>query len=153
MGFWRLWRRRSKEPDEIVKITIGTAILALAPLLLALASVQEQSSGKKISLAWGLGFHIINNNIGFAMVFPVGLALFSRAAPPGITGLMIGLYYVHLFAANMIVGRIGALLESMSAVSFWTLHAALVGVGGMVFLIYSVCFRGLLAPRAAQIQR
>ena len=145
VGFWRLWSRRWKEPDEIVKITIRTGIFALAPLILALASVHEQSSGQKVSLLWGLSFHIINN-IGFAMVCPVGLALFSRAAPTGATGLMTGFYYVNFFIANMIVGRIGALLESMSAVSFWTLHACLVGFGGMVLLVYAVFFRGLLAP-------
>src|SRR5581483_7814133 len=108
-----------KEPDEIVKITIGTGIFAIAPLILALASVHEQSSGQKVSLLWAVSFHIINN-IGFAMVLPVGLALFSRAAPPRAAGFMIGVYYVNIFLANMIVGRIGALLENMSAVSFWT---------------------------------
>jgi proton-dependent oligopeptide transporter, POT family len=59
---------------------------------------------------------------------------------------MTGFYYVNFFIANMIVGRIGALLESMSSVSFWTLHACLVGFGGMVLLVYAVFFRGLLAP-------
>jgi POT family proton-dependent oligopeptide transporter len=116
---------------------------------LAVASIHEQSSGQKVSVAWALTFHLIKN-IGFAMVAPVGLALFSRAAPPGTAGLMIGFYYVNFFIANMIVGRIGALLESMNAVSFWTLHASLVGLAAMVLLIYAVCFRGLLAPRGAQ---
>ena len=70
------------------------------------------ATGQKVSLIWGVGFHVIND-IGFALVFPVGLALFSRAAPRSVAGLMLGIYYLHLFAANMLVGRIGGFLESM----------------------------------------
>ena len=56
---------------------------------------------------------------------PVGLALYSRAAPRSIGGLMIGVYYLHLFLANMAVGRLGGFLETLGGTSFWLLHAGL----------------------------
>jgi POT family proton-dependent oligopeptide transporter len=145
IAFWRLWSRRHREPDEIVKVTLGAFIAALAPLLLALASADEALTGRKISLVWALGFHTLND-IGFAMVFPVGLALFSRAAPHVVGGLMIGVYYLNLFAANMLVGRLGGLLESMPASSFWLMHAALIACGALAMLIFAVFFRHFLAP-------
>jgi POT family proton-dependent oligopeptide transporter len=145
LAFWRIWSRWRKEPDEIVKLAIGAIIAAAAPLVLALASAQQAATGDKVSLAWGLGFHIINN-IGFAMVFPVGLALFSRASPRSVGGLMIGVYYLHLFLANMFVGRLGGFLESMSAQNFWLMHAGLVAAGGVLLFAFAFFFHRMLAP-------
>ena len=72
--FWRWWAKRWTEPNEITKLTIGTLISALAPFALALAAWQQAATGHKVSLLWGIAFHVIND-IGFANVFPVGLAL------------------------------------------------------------------------------
>ncbi len=143
--FWRWWARHRPEPDEITKLAVGALVAATAPLILALASAQEASGGHKVGLAWGLAFHVVNS-IGIANVLPVGLALFSRAAPRAITGLMIGVYYLHLFAANMAVGWLGGLLQTMPASSFWLLHAALVACGGVVMLLARSLFGHLLAP-------
>src|SRR3954463_16139251 len=115
--FWRWGGTKHREPDEITKLTIGALISALAPLSLALAAYQAAATGQKIGLGWGLAFHIIND-IGFANVFPVGIALFSRAAPRAVAGTMIGVYYLHLFACNMLVGWIGGYLEKMPAGHF-----------------------------------
>lgn len=146
--FWRVWARFAKEPDEIVKLVIGALIAAGGPLILAAASAQEALTGHKASLAWGLGFHIVND-IGFAMVFPVGLALYSRAAPRQVGGLFIGVYYLHLFLCNLATGKIGGLIETMDGAAFWGLHAGIVGAGAIILLVLALLFRKLLAPTAA----
>ena len=134
-----------REPDEIVKLAIGAFIAAGAPLLLAAASAKAVATHHKVGLAWGLGFHILND-IGIANLFPVGLALYSRAAPKAVSGLMIGVYYLTFFLANMGVGWLGGLLEKMGGVAFWTLHAGLVGLGGVLILGFALLFRRALAP-------
>ena len=136
---------KRREPDEITKLWIGALIAATAPLFLALASAQEAATGHKVGLGWALAFHIAND-IGYANIFPVGLALFSRAAPRAIAGLMIGVYYLHLFVANMMVGYLGGLLEKMGPVAFWLLHAGLVAAGASVMLIFGLLFGRILAP-------
>ncbi|MBS0386325.1 MAG: MFS transporter [Proteobacteria bacterium] len=148
LAFWTIWSRYAKEPDEIIKIAIGALIAAAAPLLLAAASAQEVATGQKASLIWGLGFHIIND-VGFAMIFPVGLALYSRAAPKQVSGVFIGVYYLHLFICNFATGRVAGLIEHMDGASFWTMHAAIIGVGAVVLLVFAFVFRKLLAPTAA----
>ena len=145
IAFWRWWSSLRREPDEIVKLAIGAMISATAPLLLALASAKEVLSHEKVGLLWGLGFHVLND-IGFANVFPVGLALYSRASPKAVAGLMIGVYYLNLFMANMGVGWLGGLLEKMGGGPFWSLHAALVAVGALMLLAFAVLFRRSLAP-------
>jgi POT family proton-dependent oligopeptide transporter len=143
--FWRWWATRFREPNEITKLTIGTLISALAPLTLAVAAMQAAATGHKIGLGWGIAFHVIND-IGFANVFPVGIALFSRAAPRAVGGTMIGVYYLHLFACNMLVGWLGGLLEKMPAAHFWLLHAGLVGAGGLGLLVLRSFAGRILAP-------
>jgi POT family proton-dependent oligopeptide transporter len=145
VAFWRMWSRKHREPDEIVKLAIGAAISALAPLLLVLGSLQGAAAGQKVSLAWGLGFHLVNS-VGYALLFPVGLALYSRASPRAITGLMIGVFYLHLFLANMTVGRLGGLLETLGDVPFWLLHSGLMAAGCALLVLFAVAFRPILAP-------
>jgi POT family proton-dependent oligopeptide transporter len=143
--FWTVWAKYWKEPDEIIKIAIGAAIAAGAPLILAAASAQQAATGEKASLMWGVGFHVVND-IGFAMIFPVGLALFSRAAPRQVGGLFIGIYYLHLFICNLAVGRLAGMIETMDGASFWTMHAIIIAVGAVVLLVFAFAFRKLLAP-------
>jgi len=145
--FWRWWAMRHREPDEIVKLVLGVAISATAPLILALAAVGEAATGRRIGLGWAILFHLINE-IGVANVFPVGLALFSRAAPKAVGGVMIGVYYLNLFASNMVVGWLGTLYERMTPAAFWLLHAGLVAVGGGLLLVAALVFRRILAPKA-----
>ena len=141
--FWRWWAKHWAEPDEITKLTVGTLISALAPLSLAAAS--WFAAGGKVGLGWGIAFHVIND-IGFANVFPVGIALYSRASPRAVAGTMIGVYYLHLFACNMLVGRIAGFLESMPGVQFWLLHAAIVAAAGIGLLVVRSFAGRILAP-------
>jgi len=143
--FWRWWATRWREPNEITKLWIGAMIAATAPLFLALASLQEAATGHKVGLGWALAFHIAND-IGYANIFPVGLALYSRATPKAFAGFIIALYYLHLALANFLVGWIGGLLEKLGPSKFWFLHAGLVAGGAAVMLVFALAFGRLLAP-------
>jgi len=147
LAFWRLWDKRFAPVDEVTKITLGLLLSASALLMLAAAS-HESADGQKAAIGWALAFHVINS-VGFANVFPVGLALYTRAAPKSLAGTVLGLYFLHLFAANNLVGWLGGLYERWSAEQFWLLHAALVGAAGAVFFVARRAFGHLLAPGAA----
>ncbi len=143
--FWRWWSTRWTEPDEITKIAIGVAISSLAPLALAAAAASVATTGHKASLLYAVAFHLFND-IGFANVLPVGLALYSRAAPAGRTGTMIAIYYLHLFMGNLFVGWLAGLLEKMPAATFWLLHVAImVGAAGILLVVKMLAGR-ILAP-------
>lgn len=145
VAFWRWWAKRRREPQEITKLAIGTLIAGLAPLALSVASFQQAASGHKVGLFWGLVFHIVND-IGFANIFPVGLALFSRAGPRAIAGMIIGVYYLNLFASNMLVGWLGGFLDPLGGVKFWALHAGLVFGAGVALFAFRAAFGRILSP-------
>jgi POT family proton-dependent oligopeptide transporter len=144
LGFWRLWARRFTEPDEIAKIVIGEFI-SVGGLLMLAAAAYLSAGGHKAGVGWALAFHLINS-IGFANVFPVGLALYARASPKALAATMLGFYYVHLFLANNLVGWLGGLLEKMPGTQFWLLHAGLIGGAGAVLLLARQLFGHVLAP-------
>jgi POT family proton-dependent oligopeptide transporter len=145
VSFWRWWARRWPEPDEITKIVIGTGIAALAPGLLAIASTGVAATGQKAGIGWAFAFEIVND-LGFSNVFPVALALYSRAAPKGLTGVMVGVFYLHLFVCNMLVGWLGGLLDRMPGAAFWEMHAAIILCGAVILLLVRFAVGRTLAP-------
>jgi POT family proton-dependent oligopeptide transporter len=148
IAFWRWYGRRWQEPSEITKIVIGTAISACAPLWLAGISQIVVQTGHPVPLWWCIGFHVINDT-GFSMVLPVGLALYSRAAPKGLGGIMIAVYYIHLFIGNNLVGYLGGFLDKMSGVQFWLMHAAIMGVATVLLFLARIFLGRYLAPTRA----
>ena len=151
--FWRWWGTFRTEPNEITKLMIGTAIAALAPLFLAAASLHP--AGQRASIGWALAFHLVND-IGFANIFPVGLALYSRAAPKAIGGTMIAVYYLNMVMCNALVGWLGGLLDKMPGTSFWIIHTGVIAVAAVLFLAARSVAGRALAPRvdpeAAQLE-
>ena len=144
VAFWRLWSRRFREPSEVAKIVIGLGISVGALLSLAIAAAIAVH-GHKAGVGWVLAFELLNS-IGYANVFPVGLALYARASPRAIAGTMIGVYYLHLFMGNNLVGWLGGLLERTPGTQFWLLHAVLVGGAAVFMLVAWRMFAHLLAP-------
>jgi POT family proton-dependent oligopeptide transporter len=145
VAFWRWWKTRFKEPDELGKIAIGCAFAAAGVMALVAGAAVAEATGTKVAFGWLLLFHLLND-IGFANVLPVGLALYARSAPKAVAGTVVGIYYLHLFAANLLVGNVlGTKLETMSATSFWLMHAALVGGACLAFIVVRLLFGGVFA--------
>jgi POT family proton-dependent oligopeptide transporter len=141
--FWRVWKTKFKEPDELGKLTIGSGISILGVLCLAAGAAQAAATGTKVDIWWCVGFHVLNS-IAFANMLPVSLALYARAAPKAAQASIIGIYYLHLFAGNQTVGILGGLLEKMPATQFWLMHAAIAGGAFVVFLLVGRVFARLL---------
>jgi POT family proton-dependent oligopeptide transporter len=145
IAFWQWWGRRRREPDEITKMALGCFVAAGAPALLLIPAASLEAGGAKISILWTFAYTLVND-IGFANIMPVGLALYSRAAPRGLQGVMIGIYYLHLFFGNSFVGWLAGLLEVMPGSKFWGLHALLVAGAGVGLLAVKLLFGRVLAP-------
>lgn len=145
IAFWRWWSKRRREPDELMKMGLGSLLAAGGPALLIIASILIETTHEKVSVVWTLGYTIVND-LGFANILPVGLALYSRVAPKRLAGLIIGVYYLHLFVGNVFVGWLAGFLETMPGREFWALHAALVACAGLLLLGVRLAFGRLLAP-------
>ena len=143
IAFWRWWATRRREPDDLMKMALGALVGAGGPALIALAAGMIEGTDQKVSFVWTLAYTIVND-LGFANILPVGLALYSRAAPRSMEGLVIGIYYLHLFIGNTFVGWLAGFLETMPGRDFWGLHALLVASAGVLLLVCRFFFGKLL---------
>ena len=143
--FWHWYAKRWTEPDEITKVVIGVAIAALAPAILAVASLVVASTGHPVSLIWAAAFHILND-LGFSNAIPVSLALYSRAAPKGLSGIMVAVNLLQFFVANMIAGYLGSLFDRMPSAQFWMLHVGLMAISAVILIAIRYFAGGIMAP-------
>jgi POT family proton-dependent oligopeptide transporter len=135
LSLW-LWRRqaaRGTEPGDLQKMATGCAVFALACVWLGLA--EATSGGRPVAAAWAVAFHF-TCAVGYLHVAPIGLALFSRAGPPAVNGMMIGVYYLSLFAGSVASGWLGRFYETLTRSQFWLMHAAVVGAGAVILLLF-----------------
>ncbi len=146
--FWRWYEKLRGPVDEIVKVAIGAGFNAVAPLLLAVASLLADQGHHKVGLIWGVGFHLVND-LGFSNVYAIGMSLYSRSAPKRMGATVVNAFVLHIFLANLFVGYLAGLLESMSAPSFWLLHAGLIAGAAVILIVCARIFRPILAPVGA----
>lgn len=147
LAFWRWWATRRKEPDELMKIAVGSVIAAGGPALMAIAGHIVDTTQGRVGVVWTLAYTLVND-IGFANILPIGLALYSRVAPQQIVGLVLGVYYLHLFLGNSLVGWLAGFMDTLPHRDFWLLHAGLVAGAGLLLLGVRSVFGHLLAAEA-----
>ena len=130
---WRWLARRQTEPGDLAKLVIGYALFGCACLWLAVSELADGGDGR-IAVIWPILFHFICAS-GYLHVAPIALALFTRCGPPSVNAMMVGVYYLSIFAGSIASGWLGRFYEAMSPAGFWTLHAAIVGAGSLTILI------------------
>lgn len=144
LAWWRVQAARGTEPDDITKIAIGCLIFAGGTAWLAAAPLVTPPGGR-VPLLWAIGFHLLSNE-GWLFFVPIVLALFTRAAPARVAATMIGVMTLATFFGSVISGRLGGLYETLDPGRFWLLHAAIVGAGGIIFLVAGPMLRRELMP-------
>jgi POT family proton-dependent oligopeptide transporter len=143
--FW-IWRRqalRRREPDELAKIGTGAWIAAASNLSLVAAIFV--SGDAPVHPMWPFLYSALLG-ISFLYYWPTLLALVSRAAPAKVNATLMGLAFMSLFIANNLIGWIGGFYEKMSPAQFWTMHAAIAIVGGVLVVIFGRRLSRLLDP-------
>ncbi len=129
LWIWRRQASRQREPHDVAKIGIGAGLAAASNLVLVAAIFL--SGGELIHPLWPV-LYCVGLGISFMYYWPTLLALVSRMTPPRINATMIGIAFMSLFIGNNLIGWLGGFYERMSPIRFWTLHAAIAAVGGVM---------------------
>lgn len=135
---WKLYARRFREPEDVTKLIFSGIVTMAAFGILAMLTTFFPKGG--IHLGWAILFHAVNS-LAFANMVPVGLSLFTRMAPASLGATAVGIYYLHLFIANNLVGWIGGYLERLLPMQFWTLHIVIAGAATVLLLVLSLLLR------------
>ena len=130
---WRWQAAHGSEPNEFTKMAIGCFVFGGSVMLLAAGAWITDASGRS-PLLLAVAFHFASN-IGWLYFAPSANSLFGGAAPRSLTGAMIGIYTTSVFFGSLVSGRLGGLYERLTAAQFWTLHAGVVALGGVLLLL------------------
>jgi POT family proton-dependent oligopeptide transporter len=143
-----LWRWQGggtgSEPSELRKIAGGALICGGANLILVAAIALYGQA--KVLWIWPFLYCAVQG-VGFMYFWPPFLSLVSRAAPPKINATMMGAAFLVLFVANNLIGWIGTFYEQLGPTAFWTLHAAIGAIGGVLAWAFSRTFGRVLEPQ------
>jgi POT family proton-dependent oligopeptide transporter len=139
LAFWRFQAKRGSEPDEFVKAAIGCFIFGGATLILAAGQFVVDGAGRT-PLYMPILFHLFSN-LGWVYFAPTVTAIYSRLAPASVNATLIAVSQLAVTIGSFTSGRLGALYERLPPSEFWAIHAACVGVGGVLMLAFGLYVR------------
>jgi POT family proton-dependent oligopeptide transporter len=137
---WRALSARRREPDTLIKLSIGGALTAAAYLLLAAGTSLFALAPAAVVFLYFMLF-----DFAFAWTDPPTNSFVSRFAPPAVASTMMSLNLMIAFGApNIVVGWLGRFYEPLGPARFWLLHAAIAAAGGVLALVVRAPVKRLL---------
>lgn len=130
VAFWAGLARLDAEPASLSKIAIGSAIMGLSILLLAVGSMLPGADGK-VSVWWPIAAYL-GTGLAFMWYWPVTLSTLSALAPDKIKSTLMGSAFLALFLGTVIMGWVGSFYDQMTPAAFWTLDAAIAFAGAII---------------------
>lgn len=133
IAFWGCQARRGSEPTNVTKVGLGTAITGIGALMLAWGSMGP-AAPDTVNVGWAIAGWLI---MGLAWMYywRTTMEIVSKAAPPSMTGTLMGIAFLSPFVAHVMAGWIGSNFDKMTPSSFWLMDAAIGFAGAAVILL------------------
>lgn len=129
--FWQKLRQRNKEPNVVVKFVLGIGLMGIGYFIIYF-DTKAISSTVQFAPLGPIIFSYAIQTLGELFLSPVGLAMIAVLAPQRIRGLMMGVWFFALAAANILAGQ----LAHLTADAANLLKPAAAALYGHAFLIY-----------------
>lgn len=108
VGFFVMLRRRNREPSTPTKIVLGLFISALSCLVMVAAVYAGSNGVVKVSPLWLVATYGVIT-IGELCLSPMGLSIVSKLAPPRLTALMMGGFFLSISIGNKLSGVLASM--------------------------------------------
>ncbi len=130
---WIKLARVKLEPRTTVKFVLGLVFLGLGFVVMAGAAQSAGSETGKVSLWWLVAAYLLHT-VGELCLSPIGLSMVTKLSPARLTGTMMGVWFIAVFAGNKLAGMLGELYAQYSHKEFFS-----------IFVISSIAAAGVLA--------
>ena len=139
---WWAWRaKKGREASTIDKMAIGAVIVGLSYLAAAVVAWYAAQQGVKASWVW-LTLILVVLTVGELYILPLGLGLFGRLAPQGLTATTIAVWFSAIAFGNLLAGYLGTFWSSLGHAQFFTLIAGFAFASAvLLFLLRGVVGR------------
>lgn len=141
---WFWTSKHGKKLSTPIKMSLGMILLGIGFLFMLMATygVQTQGAGgqevvmKKAALIW-LVMTYFFHTVGELCLSPVGLSVVTKLAPIKLASMLMGVWMLSSFAANIIGGFIAAYVEQLGAATIFVSIAVFVIALGILMLLLS----------------
>lgn len=116
---WQVLGERGKEPSSPAKMGLGLVFLGLGFVPLAIAALEAGPSGRASWIWLVLAYFI--QTIGELCLSPVGLSLVTKLAPKRLAALLMGVWFLSVWAGNTLAGVTGYWYDKVPHATFFTL--------------------------------
>ena len=129
VAFWARQSRVGREPSTLRKLALGCYGVAVAYLILALSAVPGTET--RTEPLWLVAYFAV---ITVAELYfsPIALSLVSNLAPQGARAIVMGLWFLSIFAGNLLGGWIGGLWSNTTPTRFFLCVAVMAAAGGVL---------------------
>jgi POT family proton-dependent oligopeptide transporter len=134
--FSKLWVKLSTaklEPSTVHKFVWGLSLVALGFVLMVFAVMTYDKSGP-VSVFWLVGVYFVHT-LGELCLSPVGSSMVTKLAPARFVSMLIGVYFLANFAANLTGGIFAGSYDSMNHKMFFMIPIATAGGAALLLLI------------------
>ncbi|MGF1606173.1 MAG: peptide MFS transporter [Rhodothalassiaceae bacterium] len=107
---WTRLARNKREPSTPVKFVLGLVQVGLGFLLLVFGA-QFAGPDSQMALFWLAGAYLLHTT-GELCLSPVGLSMITKLTVAQVVGLMMGVWFLSIAAANYVAGAVAALTAS-----------------------------------------
>lgn len=134
---WTFLATRNKEPGVPLKMGLGMIMLGVGFLLMVMACLQRGSDNPdetvKANLLFLVGTYLFHT-FGELLLSPIGLSMVTRLAPVKLASLLMGVWFLSSFVANIIGGFVASYASRMGAMSIFITIAAISVMLGLLLI-------------------
>ena len=149
VAFFGWMRRRSREPSTPAKIAWGMLITAASTIPMIFAVQLTHGGLAKASGMWLVGTYGIIT-IGELCLSPMGLALVSKLAPPRVTAMMMGGWFLSTAIGNKMAGVLAGFWEAIPLVWIFVINCVAAAVAALVIAMLTPWIRGVMKEHINQ---
>jgi POT family proton-dependent oligopeptide transporter len=156
---WSWLGRRGRDPQQSVKIALGLGFLALGYVFMVWAGLIAADGAAKAPMILIIATYFWHT-VGELCLSPTGLAYVTKAAPVRWASLLMGVWFVSSFIANLAGGVVAAQVEAIERgtvqlpwhlggqADFFLLFVAVAGAAAALMLALSPLLDRLAPDRA-----
>ena len=134
---WTFLATRNKEPGVPLKMGLGMIMLGVGFLLMVMACLQRGGDNPdetvKANLLFLVGTYLFHT-FGELLLSPIGLSMVTRLAPVKLASLLMGVWFLSSFVANIIGGFVASYASRMGAMSIFITIAAISVMLGLLLI-------------------
>jgi POT family proton-dependent oligopeptide transporter len=137
---WSALEKRGWNPTQPMKIFWGLVLLGVGYVFIVIGAYLNHKHGQPVSMFWLTAMYLFHT-LGELCLSPTGLAYVTRAAPARYVSLLMGIWFISSFLANLGGGIIASYVEEVERGEIklpWQLYGYELGGRADYFAMFAV---------------